>query len=165
MICAIDPSTKKLAFAVGSPAAKAGGLFWGELETGGGAGDLALFQQWISGLKAMGVTHIFYELPYMGKNVATFQRLAEVRHLVEACALMAGVRFHGVNPSQWQQACLSLGKGTRAGGMKREIVKPLANRYAADVLGASPGTQDCADAVCIHQYAAKVMMPALGGAA
>lgn len=165
MICAIDPSTKKLAFAVGLPTARAGALHWGELATGGGAGDLALFQQWIAGLKAIGVTHIFYELPYMGVNVASFQRLAEVRALVEACARFAGVEFHGVNPSQWQAACLSLGKGKGTQGMKREVVKPLAMRYATDVLGADPGTQDCADAVCIHQYAAKVVWPALKGGA
>lgn len=163
MICAIDPSTKKLAFAVGNPAAKAGGLLWGEIPTGNGASDLALFQQWIAGLKAMGVTHVAYEVPYMGKNVASFQRLAEVRALVEASAKAAGLVFIAVNASQWQAACLTVGRGS--GAQKREIVKPLAMRYATDVLGVPPGSQDIADAVCIHRFTGLVLWHQLKGGA
>ena len=161
MICAVDPSTKKLAFAVGSPTARAKALFTGELPTGGGAGDLGLIQQWIRGLVAMGVTHMAFELPYLGKNVASFQRLCEVRAIVEACAKGECLTWIPVNPAQWQSACLSCGKGRGTQGMKREVVKPLAMRYAEDVIGAKPSTQDIADAICIHQYAVKVALPAM----
>lgn len=157
MICAIDPSTKKLAFVVGKPTTGASPVFFGELPTGHGPDDLTLFQRWVAGLRAVGVTHLYYELPYMGKNVTSFQRLAEVRALVEATAKAAGIVFHGVNASQWQAACLSVGRG--GASQAREIIKPLAMRYAADVIGVAPATQDLADAICIYRYAAQVIWP------
>lgn len=166
MICAIDPSSKKLAFASGTmPGAGASPLFFGELPTGGGAADLMLFQQWFRALKSLRVTHVAYELPYMGKNVASFQRLAEVRAIVEACARNEGLLWIPVNPSQWQSACLSVGRGRGTAGQKRDIVKPLAMRYARDVIGADPPSQDIADAICIHEYARRVALPALAGGA
>lgn len=160
MICCIDPSTKKLAFVVGNPATGASPVFFGELPTGGSSGDLPLFQSWSKALAGIGVTDLYYELPYMGKNVASFQRLVEVQSLVEATAKAAGIRFHGVNPSQWQAACVSVGRGSRGSGT-REVIKARAMLYAHDVLGFAPATQDLADAVCLYQYAARVLWPQL----
>ncbi len=165
MICAIDPNTKKLAFVVAEPTAKAGAFFPGEFPLGDPNEDLVRLQTWFRALKAFGVTHVAYELPYLGKNVKSFQRLTEVKALVEAAARGEGLKFIEVNPSQWQAACLSVGKGRGTRGQKREFIKPLSVAYAKDVLGAAPGTEDLADATCIHQHVAKNVIPAMEGAA
>lgn len=150
MLAAIDPNTKRLAYVIGEANAKRGGYLIGELPIGDAdqARRLVGFAQ---GLRAMGVTTVAYEAPYLGVNPKTFGVLSALMGAVEGSMIAQGLNFVKVLPTQWQAACLSLGRG---GSPKtREEIKPLSVIYATDVLGMHPGSEDLADATCLHRYA------------
>lgn len=148
MLVSIDPNTKKLAYAIGDYMAKRGGFLTGELPLAEPDRDRRV-QEFCRALVAMKVRHMAYESPYLGMNPKTFGLLSALMGKVEGMAMANGLEFIPIPPTTWQSACLRQ-KG--CGALKREQLKLLSITYASDVLGAHPGTEDLADAICLHRY-------------
>lgn len=110
---------------------------------------LLILARW---LEQDGVDHVYYESPYVLRNVKVYADLHHTLKLVEYAFSRTQIKFTTCAPTEWQgpMLCASGEKGTvLKGGESKRRSKTVASQY----IGEPVDDDDLADAMCIMLYA------------